>query len=374
MTDPGLAIEFEVPEGLPPAEPVSNDAGPTAEPERPFSMSLEEFIALERADAEPLLADADGKAVVACNSLTFLGALGGGGKTTWALDLFLHMAAGVNYPPFTVPRPVSILIIENEGPEKEFSDKLKARWAAFPHELRARLGVYTFDWGGFTLADGVARERLRQNIALHEYDMIFGDPLDSLGVEGVGSPEDTRKFLALMQDTGLHQNVAWWINTHPRKEETKEALNEIAGAWGGKPDAVFLLTQLADDRTRVRQPKLRWAKRGRGPTLLFAFDAETESFSYLGQESEEERDYMAEVSELLADGKWRTVAELVAPKAEGGIGCGKAAIKGLEDQPDRFVSRTGRAAQEVGRHPNATVWGLGLALNPDDPDALEMDV
>jgi len=38
---------------------------------------------------------------------------------------------------------------------------------------------------------------------------VFGHPLDSLGIEGVGSPEDTRKFLALMKETGLNKTVAW---------------------------------------------------------------------------------------------------------------------------------------------------------------------
>ncbi len=47
-----------------------------------------------------------------------LGALGGHGKTTWFIDVGLHLAAGIDYPPFTVPRPVSILMIENEGPEE----------------------------------------------------------------------------------------------------------------------------------------------------------------------------------------------------------------------------------------------------------------
>ena len=97
-----------------------------------------------------------------------------------------------------------------------------------------------FDWGGFSLADDVHRERLIREIAEKGYDLVFGDPLDSLVIEGVGSPEDTRKFLALMKQTGLGKSVAWWLNTHPRKEETKEALNEIAGAWGGKPDTVFV--------------------------------------------------------------------------------------------------------------------------------------
>jgi hypothetical protein len=296
------------------------------------------------------------------HSLTLLGALGGHGKTTFFIDLALHLAAGVDYSPFTVPRPVSVLMIENEGPEELFAEKLEARLAAFPHELRARLDVCTIDWGGFSLTRSLLLERLTDEIAEKQYDLVFGDPLDSLGIAGVGSPEDTREFMALMKATGLHKTVAWWLNTHPRKEETKEALNEIAGAWGGKPDSVLLLRMLADDRTQIRFPKLRWAKRGKGPTILFGFDPDTEAFIYLGEESEEERDYLTEARGLLGDGKWRTPKEIAAPKKNGGIGANVDTIKKvLVEHPDVFESRTGEAAKAVGRSATATIWQLGAA-------------
>ena len=198
--------------------PNADAADSEAASEKPFALPLREFIALEREQREPMLADADGHAAVGFLSLVLLGALGGHGKTTWSVDLFLHMAAGVDYPPFTVLRPVSILLIENEGPEQLFADKLEARLEHFPHELRAPLDVCTFDWGGFSLADNIHRERLIREIAEKGYDLVFGDPLDSLGIEGVGSPEDTRKFLALMKQAGLNKTVAWWLNTHPRGE------------------------------------------------------------------------------------------------------------------------------------------------------------
>ena len=121
----------------------------------------------------------------------------------------------------------------------------------------------------------------------HPQDLIFGDPLDSLGVEGVSSPEDTRRFLGLMKRAGLNKSNAWWLNTHPRKEETKEAIDEIAGSWGGKPDTIMLLDMLADDRSRVRFPKVRWAKRGKRPTILLAYDADTATFTYLAEEGDE---------------------------------------------------------------------------------------
>jgi len=261
-----------------------------AEPERPFALAIREFVKVEREHREPLLASSDGRAVVGRHSLILLGALGGHGKTTLFIDLSLHLAAGVGFPPWSVPRPVSILLIENEGPEELFAEKLAARLEHFPHELQARLDVCTFDWGGFSLADAGHRERLTREIAEKGYELVFGDPLDALGIEGVGSPEDTRKFLGLMKETGLNRTVAWWLNTHPRKEETREALNEISGAWGGKPDSVFLLRMLDDDRSQLRQPKLRWARRGKGPTLLFTFDPDTEAFAYIGEQGDEERD------------------------------------------------------------------------------------
>jgi hypothetical protein len=336
--------------------------------ERPFSMPLREFVALERPNAEPLLADTDGRPIVAAYSLTLLGAFGGQGKTTWFIDVALHLAAGLDYEPFTVPRPVSVLLIENEGPEQMFSDKLEARLESFPHELKARVDVCTLDWGGFSLADNTMRDRLRQEIAEHEYDLVFGDPLDSLGIEGVGSPEDTRKFLKLMKETGLNKSTAYWLNTHPRKEETKEAINEISGAWGGKPDAILLLRMLADDRTLIRYPKLRWAKRGRRPSTLHAFNPDTEAFSYLGEVSEDERNHLAEIVELFADGEWRTAKEISAPADGDGIGANIDVIKKvLKANPDTFESRTGAGAKALGRSSTATLWQV--TQPPESPES-----
>ena len=153
----------------------------------------------------------------------------------------------------------------------------------------------------------------------------------------------------------------------PAKEKTPDALDEIAGAWGGKPDAVLLMRQLDDDRTQIRFPKLRWAKRGRRPAILLAFDPDTEAFSYLGEETEEDRDYLGEITGLLADGTWRTVKEIATKRDKGGIGANDETVRQLLDtHPDMFEARTGDAAKALGRSSRATLWQLHSGRNAVD--------
>jgi hypothetical protein len=294
-----------------------------------------------------------------------LGARGGRGKTTLSIDWLIHLALGRDYLCFKIPEPIRILIIENEGPEDAFADKLRERISHLSDEdrrlVRERIHVYSFDWGGFNLA--AMTDQLVAYIAEHAFDLVFGDPLDSLGIEGVGSPEDTRKFLDLMKRAGLNSRVAWWLNCHPRKEETREAIDEIAGAWGGKPDTIMLLDLLGDDRSRVRFPKIRWAKRGKRPNVLLEFDADTETFSYIGEETDEERDYLAEIVDLFADGEWRIAKEIAAPKDDGGIGAGVDTVnKKLKEHPDVFRSCTGAEAMQLGRRPTATLWNVAVEV------------
>jgi 5S rRNA maturation endonuclease (ribonuclease M5) len=334
-----------------------------SESQSPFAVTLGEFIDKPRPQVLALVNDTDGRPLIGRRSLVMVGARGGRGKTTNALDWIIHLALGRDYLCFTIPEAVRILIVENEGSEELFAEKLSNRvghLAPGDQELvRERIHVYTFDWGGFNLGDDGEMQRLLGWLAQNPVDLIFGDPLDSLGIDGVGSPEDTRRFLGLMKQAGLNKTCAWWLNTHPRKEETREAIDEIAGAWGGKPDTIMLLDLLPDDRSRIRFPKIRWAKRGRRPSILLAYDADTATFSYLCDEEEEERVYEAEIMKLLADGKWRTVKEIGAPDKDGGIGAGETTIKtALTEHPDLFVSRTGREAVDVGRSSRATVWQL----------------
>jgi hypothetical protein len=117
------------------------------------------------------------------------------------------------------------------------------------------------------------------------------------------------------------------------------------------------LEKLEGDRGRLSFPKIRWSRRGTRKALILGFDPETESFSVVAEEEDEERDYAADVQALLDDGCWRTPKEIAAPTKDGGIGANVDTMKKeLEAHPESYESRTGDEAKEVGRHPCATVW------------------
>jgi hypothetical protein len=324
--------------------------------EQPFALPLDEFVAATTETPPALIGD-EQEALLPATGLLILFARGGKGKTTLTVDAVFHLAAGVEWLGFTVARPLRVLLIENEGPREPFRAKLELKRKLWTAEIPGEIHVATFDWGAVTLKNNTHVARLRDYIVDHEIDLVVGDPLDSLGLDGVGSPEDTREFMRRLGDTGMFRDVAWWLLAHARKESAGDELDEISGAWGGRPDTMLMLDKKDGNRARLSFPKIRWSRRGTRNAYILAFDPDTETFTVAHEEADEERDYVAEISELLSDGAWRTVREITAPKKDGGIGANRDTVQAtLEGNPDRFVCRTGDDAKAVGRHPTSTVW------------------
>jgi hypothetical protein len=346
-------------------------AGPSTPPSLPFALELDEFIAAKSELPPTLLGDTD-EAILPAAGLLLLFGRGGRGKTTLSTDAALHLASGIDWLGFHVERPLRVLIVENEGPRELFRAKLERKRAHWPHPLTGAVFVYTESWGAFTLSDPEAIERLRVFIAANQIDLVIGDPLDTLGVTGVGAPDEIRAFVALMVAAGLNRDVAFWLLHHPRKERVEDELDEAAGAWGGKPDTMMRIDVQPGDRSRLSFPKVRWSRRSRRPALILAFDPEGEGYSVVAEEGEE-RDFLAEIEELLGDGVWRTAREIAAPKdaAKPGVGTHDRTVKAtLEQHPERFEARTGEEARELGRHKNATLWCLRRASSADVADSV----
>ena len=347
---------------------VAVEGEPVVSEEQPFALPLDEFLAAKSEAPSVLVGNKDANLLPA-GGLAILFAKGGRGKTTLTTDGAFHLASGVDWLGFEVPRALRVLIIENEGPREPFREKLEAKRKLWEHEITGGIYVYTEDWGSLVLsADSILR--LRRFVEENEIDIVFGDPLDSLGIKGVGSPEDTREFCKLLVAAGLTRDLAFWLLHHPRKADSEDELDEVSGAWGGRVDSLMKLDKLDGNRARLGFPKVRWSRRGDLPALILAFEPDSEGFTVVGEEAEEDRDLLPEIEALLADGKWRTVAEVAAPKdpkepepgkqpEEPGIGANSDAVKALlNGRPDRFEMRTGESAQALGRSFKAKLYQL----------------
>lgn len=220
------------------------------------------FLALEEEHAPPLLGTQEDTVLTVGGFLLMVGE-GGASKTTLTLDALAHLCSGTPWLGIPVPGPVRALFIENEGTRPKFRQKLAEKaeaWSGAP--WLENVHVYTAPWAQFSLADEASRAELREYVQAHRIGLVAADPLDSLGLQGVGSPDDTREFMGWLKDCGLFKTTAFWILHHLAKGEQRSALQRISGAWGGHPDAVLLVAQDGTKRSRIQWVKMRWATPG----------------------------------------------------------------------------------------------------------------
>ena len=351
-----------------------NHADRHAKASRPFALSLDDFIAAKSDSPPPLIGTSDDN-VLPAFGLALLVAKGGKGKTTLTVELALHLASARDWLGFQVARPLRVLFIENEGPREPFRLKLERRRATWPHELTGAISVYDEDWGMARLDDESFVARLCDYCASEQIDLVIGDPLDSLGMEGEGSPSETREMVDRFKAAGLFSTTAWWLPHHSRKEKVDDAIDEASGAWGGRPDVMLVLERQPGDRARLSFPKIRYGRRD-GFAYILGFDPDTKGFEYIDEASDRgARDYGEEITELLEERPYLTCKEIAAPRDSESPGIGASEDKVSEaleaGEADQFRSLTGEDAKAVGRHPNATVWCLRSRHDADDADTCD---
>jgi hypothetical protein len=250
-----------------------------------------------------------------------------------------------------------VLVIQNEGPREAFREKLDDRMRHWGIDTPARIWDEPARWGDVKMSDADRRAELRRVVELHRIDLVVADSLTRFGITGNGTPEETRAFVEWLTEIGLGRDVAFLVLHHPltRPDPSLAELEQIAGSWPPHTDAILMLKKLDGNRARLSFPKVRYG-RADPPAAILAFDPETQAFTFVALErDQEERDLVAEITELLGDGMWRTVKEIAG--RDGGIGKREEDVKEtLAAHPDLFESRTKDAAKEVGRHPSAIVW------------------
>lgn len=369
-----------------PLEPSTNGE---PQDETPFALELGEFIALQVEPPEPLLGDRR-NTIIPVGGLGLIAGKEGIGKTTLILDLSLHLASGLDWLGFEVPRPVNVCIIENEGPQHAFRTKIAEKVAAWhgPTErdpdgigfaFPGRIYVQTWNWGGLSFKDPEARERVRAHLEDAEIAVVIGDPLDTLGVEGVGSPEDVRKFREHLTTLGLYVDRAFIFLHHlSHHTDGKDELEQISGVWGRPADAILTVKAMhRPDMIRLNPAKLRHARDTVRPVVV-GLVRNTGGFELLAEEGDP-RLLESDIADLLDDGVWRTYPE-IAEKGKGGIGGRGPDIKAcLFSNPHLFTSRPGKEVLGVDGKPRsskAVLWQLlknhdNLPEPPEESDPSE---
>ncbi len=350
-----------------------NGAAPATE--RVFQDAYQ-FVAEKTEQPEPLWGSTD-CAIIAAGSLTVLAGRPGAGKTTWILDLACHLAAGLSYPPsedgrtqpWAVPRPLRIALIENEGPQEMFRAKLEDKLERFPHDIRELGGallIQTWRWGSFSFADTDANTKAQTELDEHDIDLVIGDPLSSLGPAGVGSPADTREFVACLRPLGLGTRRSFFFPHHFRErvDRTEDELARISGAWGGHLDTLLTLSSThSDDQARLAYPKLRWARIKKPNPLILGRIWNTASFVGIAEEGD-----TTILEPLISEHLSAARGQKKGRKGEGWLTATEIAkdlerrrldvTKAVEGAPHLFVCLTGESAKALGAKANAKLWGL----------------
>jgi putative DNA primase/helicase len=210
-----------------------------------------------------VLGDAD-NAVIPEDGDVMLYGDGGAGKTTLAIDLACHLAAGESWLGIKIPQPRRVLLIENEGPRSRFRRKLRRKLDAWSGSaLSGRVSVLENPWAQFTLAEESWREFLASHVRDHEVDVVVVGPLVSAGMETAGTLQDVRAFLELVADVrrraGLRLVVV--LIHHENKG------GKVSGAWEGAGDTLVHVQAQGHGRLRLHWQKTRWASDFHATTL-----------------------------------------------------------------------------------------------------------
>lgn len=357
-------------------------------PEGPVFLDAYEFVAREVQNPDSLLGTKE-RAILARGSLSIFAGRPGTGKTTCVLDMACHLAAGLPWPPaddserapvpWDCPHPLRIALIVNEGPEGMFQAKLQDKLERFPHsisEAGGKLVVQAWRWGAFSFADRDAYRRAQEQLHEEDIDLVIGDPLLTLGPEGVGSPRETSDFVQLLVPLGLKTHRAFLFLHHfrERAESTDDELSRLSGAWGGHLDTLLTLSATSKkDHLRLAYPKLRWWLGAQTPDpIILGKVYNVQGFEALAEEGDvtllepKIAEYLAELRSSSGSSPktaWRTADEIrKAIQARR-----SDVLKALEGAQHLFVSVTGQGAKELGRAPKATLWGLVEWVGDTEP-------
>ncbi len=236
----------------------------------------EQFVAHPVPQAEPIVVDSTGSTIFPATGLVLVYGNGGAGKTTLKLDASMHFAAGESWlDGLAVPtRPLRIGWIENEGPQEEFRRKLERKLALWRGRFpEGNFRVLDRPWGSFDMRLELHRLELADAITNDDLDLVIVGPLNRLGMEGGGTPDDVRAFVAHLED--VQRRAARHVSITVLHHENRAG--QVSGAWEGIPDLLVHVQARNHGETRVFWQKAKWSSSLHGTTSALVWN-DGESF------------------------------------------------------------------------------------------------
>jgi AAA domain len=280
-----------------------------------------EFGTVDEAGAGAIVGSADGPLIPEGGNVMVYGD-GGVGKTTLCIDLGYFLAAGDDWLALTIPSRRRVLLVECEGPRPQFRRKIRRKDEGWPGSpVEDRVLVFEEPWARFTFADPELRHSLADRIAQHEIDVAIIGPITGAGMDGPGTIQECRAFVALVDEVRVlsgRPQLAIVLIHHENRT------GKVSGAWEGVVDTLLHITGQGHGKLRLYIQKAKWASDLHATGLQLAW-ATGDSFTV---EQTQKLDREA-IAELILD----------AVRADAGIGWTKVEkqTRGVSDADRRNV-------------------------------------
>lgn len=318
-------------------------------------VNVSDFAGKDEDGADPLLGD-EVNVLIGEDADVMIYGDGGVGKTSLAIDMAAHLAAGDLWIGIPVHRRVRVGLVENEGPRPLFRKKLRQKLAAWTGQKidDGYLLQLEEPWGKVSLERPEVREALAAQIAALELDVVVIGPISRSGMNEAGTLQQVRDFVDLFADVRAKagRRVTFVLIHHENRG------GQVSGAWEGAVDTLFHVQSQGFGQTRLFVQKARWGGMYHKRKLQLAWTS-GEGFEVRESEERDDNAVMDEIlTFVLARGGtgWNKVDEAVAGQGER--------LRRLRDN----LLAGGRLVNH-GTESRMKLWHADdPALPPNDPD------